>query len=63
MLAEAISGVVGKAEWVLVDVNAGKLSRLKEKLVYCFELATDMIEGCVKDGPAFPKWAGGIWCG
>ena len=43
----------------LLDVDTGRLVRLKNKLVYRFKLATDVVLDCIRelvndtDGPAF----------
>ena len=55
------SGGGGKLGLVLVDIYAGRLFGLEDKLVYCFKLATDVVRCSIKelvdyaDRPAFLK--------
>ena len=57
MLAAAARGIVGRSRVRLANVYAGRWSGLKYKLVCCFKLAADMVEGGIReydvDRPAF----------
>ena len=51
----------GEAGCYIADVYARRLSRLKDKLIYCFKSVVDMIRGGIREfvygmvGPAFLK--------
>ena len=36
-----------KGEWILADVNVGRLSGLENKLVLSFKLAVDMVRDAI----------------